>query len=73
MKAEAFFHLTANFNYVLMVLLSILMFPSMVIRYNMGWYEMLLIDVPLFFAATASVSNFYIVCQREVYPEWSRG
>jgi cellulose synthase/poly-beta-1,6-N-acetylglucosamine synthase-like glycosyltransferase len=70
-KAEAFFHLTANFNYVLMVLLSILMFPSMVIRYNMGWYEMLLIDVPLFFAATASVANFYIVCQREVYPdEW---
>ena len=67
-KAEAFFHLTANFNYVLMVLLSILMFPSMVIRYNMGWYEMLLIDVPLFFAATASVANFYIVCQREVYP-----
>jgi hypothetical protein len=70
-KAEAFFHLTANFNYVLMVLLSILMFPSMVIRYNMGWSEMLLIDVPMFFAATASVANFYIVCQRELYPsEW---
>ncbi len=43
------------------------MFPSMVIRYNMGWYEMLLIDVPLFFAATASVANFYIVSQRELY------
>jgi cellulose synthase/poly-beta-1,6-N-acetylglucosamine synthase-like glycosyltransferase len=68
-KAEAFFHLTANFNYVLMVLLSILMFPSMVIRYNMGWYEMLLIDVPLFFAATMSVANFYMVCQRELYRE----
>ena len=68
-KAEAFFHLTANFNYPLMVLLSILMFPAMVIRYNMGWYEMLLIDVPLFFAATASVANFYVVCQREVHPE----
>ena len=51
-KAEAFFHLTANFNYPLMCVLSVLMFPSMVIRYNMGWYEMLLIDVPLFFAAT---------------------
>jgi len=68
-KAEAFFHLTANFNYVLMVLLSILMFPSMVIRYNMGWSEMLLIDVPLFLAATMSVANFYMVCQREVYKE----
>jgi hypothetical protein len=46
----------------------VLMAPSMVIRYNMGWYEMLLIDIPLFLAATASVANFYMVCQRELYP-----
>ena len=70
-KAEAFFHLTANFNYLLMCVLSLLMAPSMVIRYNMGWYEMLLIDVPLFFAATASVANFYIVCQRELHADWT--
>ena len=44
------------------------MFPSMVIRYNMGWYEMILIDVPLFFAATFSFCNFYMVCQREFTP-----
>jgi cellulose synthase/poly-beta-1,6-N-acetylglucosamine synthase-like glycosyltransferase len=69
-KAEAFFHLTANFNYPLMCILSVLMFPSMVIRYNMGWYEMLLIDVPLFFAATFSVCNFYMVCQREIHRDW---
>jgi cellulose synthase/poly-beta-1,6-N-acetylglucosamine synthase-like glycosyltransferase len=69
-KAEAFFHLTANFNYILMCILSVLIFPSMVIRYNMGWYEMLLIDVPLFFAATFSFCNFYAVCQREIYPDW---
>jgi cellulose synthase/poly-beta-1,6-N-acetylglucosamine synthase-like glycosyltransferase len=69
-KAEAFFHLTANFNYPLMVVLSVLMFPSMVIRYNMGWYEMLLIDVPLFFAATFSVCNFYMVGQREIHRDW---
>jgi cellulose synthase/poly-beta-1,6-N-acetylglucosamine synthase-like glycosyltransferase len=69
-KAEAFFHLTANFNYPLMCVLSILMFPSMVIRYNMGWYEMMRIDVPLFFAATFSVCNFYMVCQREIHSDW---
>jgi len=69
-KAEAFFHLTANFNYILMCVLSILMFPSMVIRYNMGWYEMILIDVPLFFAATFSFCNFYMVCQREIHTDW---
>jgi cellulose synthase/poly-beta-1,6-N-acetylglucosamine synthase-like glycosyltransferase len=69
-KAEAFFHLSANFNYLLMSVLSILMFPAMWVRYNMGWYEMLLIDVPLFCAATLSVSNFYVVCQRELYEDW---
>ena len=71
-KAEAFFHLTANFNYLLMILLSILMFPAMYVRSNMGWSEMLLIDVPFFAAATLSVFNFYLVCQREVYPDWRK-
>jgi cellulose synthase/poly-beta-1,6-N-acetylglucosamine synthase-like glycosyltransferase len=69
-KAEAFFHLTANFNYVLMTVLSLLMFPAMVYRYSMGWNEMLLIDVPLFAAATLSVVNFYLMSQREAYPDW---
>ena len=70
-KVEAFFHLTANFNYLLMCVLSVLMAPAMIIRYNMGWYEMLLIDVPLFVAATASVGSFYMVCQRELHKDWT--
>jgi cellulose synthase/poly-beta-1,6-N-acetylglucosamine synthase-like glycosyltransferase len=69
-KVEAFFHLTANFNYLLMVVLSVLMFPSMVVRHNMGFTEMLLIDVPLFAAATLSVVNFYLLSQREAYRDW---
>ena len=69
-KFEAFFHLTANFNYLLMVVLSALMFPAMVVRYEMGWSEMLLIDIPLFAAATLSVFNFYLMSQREAYPDW---
>jgi cellulose synthase/poly-beta-1,6-N-acetylglucosamine synthase-like glycosyltransferase len=69
-KAEAFFHLTANFNYLLMIVLSVLMFPAMIVRYEMGWTEMLLIDIPLFAAATFSVFNFYMMSQRETYPDW---
>ena len=68
-KVEAFFHLTANFNYLLMCALSILMFPAMYVRYNMGWTEMLLIDVPLFVLATMSFFRFYMVSQRELYPD----
>jgi cellulose synthase/poly-beta-1,6-N-acetylglucosamine synthase-like glycosyltransferase len=69
-KAEAFFHLTANFNYLLMSVLSILMFPAMYVRYNMGWTEMLVIDLPVFAAATLSFCNFYLLAQRELYPDW---
>jgi cellulose synthase/poly-beta-1,6-N-acetylglucosamine synthase-like glycosyltransferase len=68
-KLEASFHLTANFAYPLMVLLSLLMFPAMVIRYNMGWQEMLLVDVPLFLGATMSVCSFYFFSQKEIFPD----
>jgi len=70
-KVESTFHLTANFAYPLMIVLSILMFPAMVIRYNMGWYEMLIVDVPLFIGATMSVCSFYLMSQREIFgDEW---
>ncbi len=69
-KAEAFFQLTAKFNYILIVVPSSLMFPPMEVRYNMGCYAMILIDVPLFFAATFSFCNFYMVCQREIHADW---
>lgn len=73
LKAEATFHLTANFAYPLMVLLAILMFPAMVIRYNMGWREMLIIDVPLFLGATLSVCAFYVLSQKEVFGDTWKG
>ena len=69
-KVEAFFHLTANIAYPLMVLLSLLMFPGMLVRFDMGFAEMLLLDAPLFLLATASVTSFYVVSQRELYPDW---
>jgi cellulose synthase/poly-beta-1,6-N-acetylglucosamine synthase-like glycosyltransferase len=68
-KIEAVFHLTANFAYPLMIVLSLLMFPAMVIRYNMGLYEMFIVDVPLFLGATMSVCSFYLMSQREVFGE----
>ncbi|HLQ78734.1 MAG TPA: cellulose synthase family protein [Terriglobia bacterium] len=69
-KVEAFFHLTANISYPLMIVLSLLMLPAMIVRFNQGWFQMLYIDLPLWLAATASVSTFYLVAQRELYPNW---
>ena len=69
-KIEAFFHLTANIAYPLMIGLSFLLLPAMIVRFNQGWFQMLYIDLPLWLASTASVSTFYLVSQRELYPDW---
>jgi cellulose synthase/poly-beta-1,6-N-acetylglucosamine synthase-like glycosyltransferase len=73
-KLEAWYHLTANISYPLMIVLSVLLMPAMIIRSYQGWMQMLLIDFPLFIASTLSVSTFYMVAQRELYPKrWMRG
>ncbi|HZR10366.1 MAG TPA: cellulose synthase family protein [Myxococcales bacterium] len=71
-KVEAFFHLTANFTYPLMILLTVLMPVSMVIRFKHGWYEVLMLDLPFFWTATMSVVVFYIASQREIGMRWSK-
>src|SRR4051812_7964527 len=71
-KVEAFFHLTANFTYPLMILLTVLMPVSMVIRFKHGWYEVLMLDLPFFWTATMSVVIFYIASQREIGMRWSK-
>ena len=72
-KVEAFFHLTANLTYPLMILLTVLMPVSMVIRFKHGWYEVLLLDLPFFWTATMSVVLFYVASQREIgMPVWQR-
>ncbi len=72
-KLEAWYHLTANLSYPLMVILSVLLLPAMVIRFYQGWFQMLYIDIPLFLASTFSISSFYLVAQRELFPRtWPR-
>lgn len=72
-KLESWYHLTANLSYPLMVVLSVLLLPAMIIRFYQGWFQMLYIDVPLFLASTFSISSFYLVSQRELFPRnWPR-
>ncbi len=68
-KIEAVYHLTANMSYPLMVIMSALLMPAMIVRFYQGWFQMLLIDFPLFAASTFSISVFYLVSQRELYPK----
>jgi cellulose synthase/poly-beta-1,6-N-acetylglucosamine synthase-like glycosyltransferase len=72
-KIEAWYHLTANISYPLMIVLSVLLLPAMIIRFYQGWFQMLYIDLPLFMASTFSVSSFYLVSQKELFPRtWLR-
>ncbi len=68
-KLEAWYHLTANISYPLMIILSVLLMPAMIIRSWQGLLQMLLIDLPLFMASTMSVSSFYLVSQKELFPK----
>ena len=69
-KAEAFFHLTSNFSYVLVVLLALLLFPAIVIREQIGWQKLAILDFPLFFGATFSFIAFYVSSQTEIGRPW---
>src|ERR1700742_1964121 len=72
-KAEAFFHLTPNISYPLMIIVCALMLPVMIVRFYMGWFQMLVIDTPLIAASFWSISAFYIIAHRELFPNnWKR-
>ncbi|HET8550579.1 MAG TPA: glycosyltransferase family 2 protein, partial [Bryobacteraceae bacterium] len=72
-KLEAFLHLTPNISYPLMVIASALMLPVMIVRFYMGWFQMVVLDVPLIIANFWSLAAFYVLAQRELFPRtWKR-
>ena len=72
-KAEAFFHLTPNISYPLMIIVTALILPVMIVRFYMGWFQMLMIDLPLIIASFWSISAFYVIAHRELFPKnWKR-
>ncbi len=72
-KVEAIAHLTPNIAYPLMIVVSALMLPVMIVRFYMGWLQMVLIDMPLIIASFWSITAFYMVAHRELYPRtWKR-
>ncbi|MBI1790311.1 MAG: glycosyltransferase [Acidobacteria bacterium] len=72
-KLEAFMHLTPNISYPLMIVMSALMLPVMIVRFYMGVAQMVFLDLPLIVASFWSISAFYVVAQRELYPKnWKR-
>src|SRR5579862_3494172 len=72
-KLEAFCHLTPNISYPLMLIMSALMLPVMIVRFYMGVFQMLMVDLPLIIASFCSIWAFYLMAQRELTPRnWKR-
>ena len=72
-KLEAFLHLTPNISYPLMIVVSALMLPVMIVRFYMGAFQIVFLDLPLIVASFWSISAFYVIAQRELYPKsWKR-
>ncbi len=69
-KLEAFVHLTNNLSYLLMVALSLLIFPAMLLRRGSDLPLVLMVDLPLFAGATLSVLAFYVASQVEAGRRW---
>jgi cellulose synthase/poly-beta-1,6-N-acetylglucosamine synthase-like glycosyltransferase len=59
-QVEAFFHLTNNIAYLLMVPLTLLLLPCLLVRPDGSLREVLLVDLPLFLFTTVSLGIFYI-------------
>ena len=56
-----------------MLAISALTLPVMIVRFYMGWFQMLTIDLPLIIASFWSISAFYLWAQHELFPkDWKR-
>lgn len=64
-KAESTAHLTANLAYPFVLLLSVLLFPSLVARTQCPWAFLKWIEFGTFLFAAISVALFYYVAHRE--------
>lgn len=67
-KLEATFHLSANLSYLLLVLLSVLMPLSVMLRTRHGIHASMALEAVVFGLTTLSILTFYGVAQHEVSP-----
>jgi len=66
-KSEAVVHLTGNMCYLLMFIMTLLMFPVSYFRSQMRLEASVWIDFGVFMTATASVCVYYLCSQRELH------
>ncbi|MBI3949663.1 MAG: glycosyltransferase [Acidobacteria bacterium] len=71
-KLELFFRFTNNANAPLIIILSLLHWPVLIVRFSQGWFHLLLLDTPVLIFATTSVIAYYGVAIWHLYPDWKK-
>ncbi len=71
-KVEATFHLTYNLAYAFLLLLSLIVYPVVIARYESRSLLFSVADTILFTAATSSVLFYFAYAQRVSRPDWVR-
>jgi len=71
-KLEATFHLTINVPYVLVLLLSLIVYPVVMARYESRSILFTVADSILLLAATCPVLLYFVTAQREPGKSWLR-
>jgi len=74
-KIEGTVHLTSNFGYLLLLMLCVVFHSTAsASTYQASggnpWTKLLLVDTPLFLAASVSIIAFYFCAQRELHTQW---
>ncbi len=68
-KLEQFFRLTGNLAAPLVIVLALINFPILIVRYNQGLFHLFALDVPILTFSTVSVIVYYLVTQRYLHPK----
>jgi cellulose synthase/poly-beta-1,6-N-acetylglucosamine synthase-like glycosyltransferase len=72
-KLEQALRLTGNLAAPLVIVLAVINFPVLIVRYNQGLFHLFVLDVPILTLSTLSVVLFYVVPQRHLYPRtWKK-
>ncbi len=69
-KIESLFHLTGNFNYLLVIALALLTYPALVIRIERGWHQLAACELLCFIAGALPITLYYCLGTRETGGKW---
>ncbi|MCB4757241.1 MAG: glycosyltransferase family 2 protein, partial [Elusimicrobia bacterium] len=69
-KIEGTIHLTSNFGYLLALVLTLLLLPSLILFQGSSFAFVHVLEWMSLFFIASSISIFYAIAQKAIYPDW---